>query len=142
MGWFFTHGASRKDIIEYLSRPHRSDLSTHSTVARYFRGNTMYAVHEIKAHDGSKMERYACVYLLQRDKDGWGYKPLEETCGPYYCDMPGKHLDMLTPTDHQWANEWRATCRKRIAARKAKRRKPDVKTYDAGEGCKAIIITP
>ncbi|MCP4126781.1 MAG: hypothetical protein GY753_06935 [Gammaproteobacteria bacterium] len=116
MGSFFTDGASRRDIIDELSEAwtHPETGTTNTTVARYLRGYTMYAVHEIADKDKTKVERYACVYLLMQDRSGWwGYKPLEERCGPCYYDMPKKHLLMLTPTDHKWANEWREACWKK-----------------------------
>lgn len=48
----------------------------------------------------------------------FGYKAMEETCGPCYYDCPKSILDLLTPTDSQWANEWREKCRRQLETKK------------------------
>jgi hypothetical protein len=40
--------------------------------------------------------------------EGWGYKDLDESMGPYYFSCPLKYLDMV-PIDRYGGNaEWRA----------------------------------
>jgi hypothetical protein len=36
---------------------------------------------------------------------------MDETCGPYEKKCPLSILNLLTPTDNEWANEWRKQCR-------------------------------
>lgn len=43
----------------------------------------------------------------------FGYKAMDETAGPCYYDCPKSILDLLTPTDSEWANAWRAKCREK-----------------------------
>lgn len=40
------------------------------------------------------------------------YKDACETSGPFDCQCPKSILDLLTPTDSEWANDWRERCRK------------------------------
>lgn len=47
------------------------------------------------------------------------YKDMDETMGPAYYDAPAKVLDLLSPTDSEYALQWRAACRDTIE-RKAK----------------------
>lgn len=47
------------------------------------------------------------------------YKAMDETVGPNAADAPSKVLDLLTPTTHEFANQWRARCRERINRRRA-----------------------
>lgn len=49
----------------------------------------------------------------------FGYKAISETCGPGNYDCPKGILDLLTPTDSEWANAWRQKCRERLKAKKA-----------------------
>lgn len=49
----------------------------------------------------------------------FGYKDMDESMGPYQSDCPERILDLLTETDSEYANEWRARCRANIAARKS-----------------------
>lgn len=40
----------------------------------------------------------------------FAYKDMDETMGPYNYDCPKSILDLLSPTDNEWANEWRQKC--------------------------------
>ena len=42
-------------------------------------------------------------------KDGsFGYKWMDETYGPYFLNYPKSYFKLLTPTDSEFANQWRA----------------------------------
>lgn len=43
----------------------------------------------------------------------FSYKDMDETCGPCYHDCPNAILDLLSPTDNEYANEWRQKCREK-----------------------------
>ena len=43
----------------------------------------------------------------------FGYKAMDETDGPYYYDCPKSILNLLTPTDNEYANQWRNECREK-----------------------------
>jgi hypothetical protein len=49
------------------------------------------------------------------DKDNFGYKVISETCGPCYYDCPKSILNVLTPTDSAYAQEWRHKCYDNLA---------------------------
>ena len=40
----------------------------------------------------------------------FAYKLMDETEGPCYYDCPKKIIDLLSPIDSEWANEWRKKC--------------------------------
>lgn len=63
---------------------------------------------------------FAMVVVCFTDKGNKGYKEMGESTGPYYWDAPKALLDKLTPTDSDYAIEWRQKCRDRAAARKIK----------------------
>src|SRR3546814_2261595 len=65
--------------------------------------------------NGKGGEIFAIVCLVRwnpRAKDGYifGYKDMDETMGPCEADCPARILDLLTPTDKEYAREWRARC--------------------------------
>lgn len=65
---------------------------------------------------------FAAVCLTSTDmKDyfNFAYKDMDETMGPYKYDCPKGILDLLTPTDNEYANEWRKKCYENIAKKKA-----------------------
>jgi hypothetical protein len=77
----------------------------------------------------SEREVWAVICLVQynpRAADGYifGYKDMDESMGPYECDCPESILDLLTPTDRQYARQWRARCRENAAVRRARAKKP------------------
>ena len=64
---------------------------------------------------------FGVVFLTSTDsKDyfNFSYKDMDETVGPCYYDCPKGILDLLTPTDNEWANNWRSECRKRLEEKK------------------------
>jgi hypothetical protein len=51
------------------------------------------------------------VCLVDTTKTEYGFKYMDETMGPYYTNCPNKILDMLSPTDNEYAIKWRNKCR-------------------------------
>ena len=80
-----------------------------------------YAAVETVRPNGER-EVWAAVFLLNyvpRAKDGFtfGYKDMDETVGPNADNCPARILDLLTPTESQYANDWRNRCRARLERR-------------------------
>lgn len=65
----------------------------------------------------------AFVFLLdyrQADPDyDIGYKDMDESVGPYESECPDRILKLLTPTDHEYAVQWRQRCWDNIARKKS-----------------------
>ena len=86
------------------------------------------AVEQIRIASGER-EVWALIFLVRynpRDREGYifGYNDMEESMGPHECDCPETILDLLTPTDRPYAQQWRARCRAAAAARRARAAKP------------------
>lgn len=93
-------------------------------------GSTYYAAVEKKKTDGTR-EVFAAIFLTcGRSSDGtiWGYKDMDETMGPCQYDCPASILALLTPTEYEYANEWRRKCREKMI-KKAEERKNPPKLY-------------
>ena len=110
MGWYFTYGAYRRDIIREIVEEscHPAD-STHGeclVLAHCCRGNVLWTVHDLPAGEGR--QRYIGCFLLQRGTgDGWGYKPMDEGMGPFYYTCPLSYILLAGPTTHHGTLEWR-----------------------------------
>src|SRR3546814_17645091 len=88
---------------------------------------------------------FAVVCLVRytpRARDGYifAYKDMDETVGPCASKCPASILSLLTPTESQWANAWRARCRTVIAARSTDTAKPQLRggqtiVFDAPTTC-------
>ena len=134
MGWTFTSelrlsGKSKKDYVDGICtwEGERDGVPFKAKPLKsVFVGSTYYAAIERLSEDGS-CEVFAVVFLTSskpNDPDGYtfGYKDMDETVGLCSYDCPASILDLLTPTDHQYAAEWRAACRERakLTGRKLK----------------------
>lgn len=65
-----------------------------------------------------QVQVWAVICLTSTDmKDyfNFSYKDMDESMGPYNYDCPKGILDLLTPTDSEWANNWRQACREHYA---------------------------
>lgn len=130
MGWLFGH-YERSTLVKHLT-----DGNGVKTIKHCLVGNNLWCVHE---HDG---QRWACLYLLRgspRIKDdpyNWGYKDVDETMGPNEISFPYTWLDLLTPIESKYANEWRA----RVKARGEKLQKATIGSKWQGYGHTFEII--
>lgn len=59
------------------------------------------------------------------ERFNFGYKPVGEESGPVEDECPERILDILSPTTHEYARQWRTRCRQRIERRRAR---PSLKT--------------
>ncbi len=128
MGWLFMpslggHRGPREYLDDQFTyeRQGRSSKVLRSALVRM---RTYYAAMEVLA-DGKEREVWACVCLVKynlRDKEGFifGYKDMDEGMGPCERECPAAILDLLTPTENDYALEWRKACRAALAARAAK----------------------
>lgn len=76
--------------------------------------------------DGAR-ETFAIICLVRwnpgaKSGEEFGYKDMTETMGPYNYDCPASILDLLGPPGNDYAAQWRASCRQRLAL--TSRRKP------------------
>lgn len=84
-------------------------------------GSTYYAA--VKSFN--KTNGYECVTAAvcltstnSKDCFNFAYKDMDETCGPYKYDCPKAILDILTPTENEYALEWRKQCYEQLAKKK------------------------
>jgi hypothetical protein len=132
MGWLYMqslggHSGPRQylDAQFTYERPgHRCRVLRSALVGM----RTYYAAVEI-VRSAAEREVTAIVCLVRynpRDREGYvfGYKDMDETMGPCEADCPEPILDLLTPTDREYALAWRERCRANAATRKTLAAKP------------------
>ena len=64
---------------------------------------------------------WGCVMLTSVDNNNYynfNYKDMSEDMGPCCYDCPESILNLLSPTNNEYANEWRKKCRDRIEKKK------------------------
>jgi len=125
MGWTFQE--KPRDVRRYFfdQLSWESDKAINRCLALALKINVCYAAIETTYKDTGRTEVWALVCLLRyvrNPADGFdfGTKDMTEHCGPVQADCPARILDLLTETDDENANEWRARCRENLARRMPK----------------------
>ena len=99
MGWDFTEGYTKADMVAELTKSWGSTTCLKYTV----KGSTMWAVMET---NGAK--RIDCNLLKVDRKFGAGYKGMCESMGPCYYDCPLAYLDEVPAVNEEWRTKVRA----------------------------------
>jgi len=112
MGWLFYNSAHLKPNgqVDKKKEIESGFGEGYSVVKSAMVGSVYYGA--IKKDATGEIFGYIC--LTSSDKKGghnFGYKSMDETCGPNESKCPLSILNLLTPTDSKWANEWRERCR-------------------------------
>jgi hypothetical protein len=71
---------------------------------------------------------FAAIFLTStnsKDYFSFRYKEMDETYGPNCYDCPKSILDLLSPTDNDYAKVWRAKCYEKIEKKKQEKKNPD-----------------
>ena len=110
MGSYYTYGATRKDVIAELTQGFTTEAGTGTQAIKHCaRGNILYVVHE--STTATETYRFIGVYILLKDREGWGYKPMDETMMPYYFNCPVSYIELaeekpkaggLGESSHKW----------------------------------------
>lgn len=125
MGWLYMQSLGRHSGPRaYLYDQFTYETETvRSTVLRsaLVKMRTYYAAVEQIRPDKPR-EVFAAVCLVRynpRDAEGYvfGYKDMTEHMGPCEAECPTAILDLLTPTDAEYAIAWRERCRAAVSAR-------------------------
>ena len=89
-------------------------------------GSTYYAaVKKTIFKTGAEPEKesvFGVVMLTSvnnKDYYNFSYKDIDESAGPGYYDCPKGILDLLTPTEYEWAEKWRERCYENIKRKKS-----------------------
>lgn len=120
MGWLFTQGYTRKDLVEKLTKDWTGEdgktrhCLEHSSNGTY----VLWAVWQV---GNDESDRFIACYLTKNDKGfGWGYKGMSESMGPGYYGCPLRFLDMVPVPDSPYASEWREKVKEYHAKRSRK----------------------
>lgn len=109
MGWWYTRGASKKDVIADLTKTFATANGGESVcLAHKCAGNCLWYVR--KDPSGT----WIGLSLLGSSKDcGWGSKDMDEGMHPYYYSCPLKYLELAPVKCEKWREGVRAYHAKR-----------------------------
>lgn len=114
MGWLFTRGFSKADVIRELTRQEEDETRRRETMTHCVRGTVLWAVVEVTLKQETRRKRFIACYLLRSQRGyGWGYKEMHESMHPYYYSCPLKYLDLVPVANAGWRAEVRTYHRNR-----------------------------
>lgn len=102
MGWTTTRNYPNQTPRDFINI---HVLSTETLVALEVDDTTIYVAYKADS------DVSALVVLREFEDDLVAYKVLEETEGPFEAHASQAFLDVLSPTDNEFATEWRSQCR-------------------------------
>lgn len=144
MGWTSMHATHYKKgkidrkaecdayFMEGLNRGHFNVLKSSMVGSTYYAAVQRMVKYIGKDESGegiyeplpeNERTTFGVVFLTStdaRDYYNFSYKDLDESYGPYSHDCPKGILDLLSPTDNEYANEWRKLCYENIAKKNNK----------------------
>ena len=96
-----------------------------------YSGRTYYAAAQRYDENGQILYVTAIVCLVRWNpnaSDGYvfSYKDLDEESGPVEASCPRSVLELLTPTNHPWALDWRRRCYRSLSMKERKVEDGDV----------------
>lgn len=141
MGWTSYHvGKTYKNGKSFIDRKTECDKmfttdavswKTHEVIGKYellksaMVGSTHYAAVRktifATETDPENVKVFAAITLTRIDnKDyyNFAYKDMDETMGPCEDKCPKTILDLLTPTEYEYAKEWRKRCYENLKKKK------------------------
>lgn len=103
MGWSFLSSCrSKSAIIKHLT-----EECGVKTIAKCVKGNVLWAVQETTKTSTGAPEKFIGCYLLGADQGWWGYKDMDESCGPAYYNCPLAYLEMVEDPKSTYSTGWR-----------------------------------
>ena len=134
MGWTTTYKPKGEPVLDFFIRQGvftwSSDCPNTYRVldSALVNMSTFYAAVEQVNKETRDRKVWAAVILVRHyPKDpryNFGWKDMDESMFPVECSCPERILKLLTPTDHQSSNEWRAACWANIEKRKDRKNLP------------------
>jgi len=126
MGWTYTYKPKNESVFEFFQRRfnYTKYNGSYGKVIDCAVVNlrTAYLAYECYSPENGRVV-VAIVCLLDyvpNDPYNFGYKDMEECCGPYEAECPERILRLLTPTESEWAQKWRDACWKNLANKKVR----------------------
>ena len=134
MGWTSTYKPKGEPILDFFI--HQGVLTWGDDNPNTYRvldsalvnmGTFYAAVEQVNKETGKRIVWAAVILVRHYPKDpryNFGWKDMDESCGPYETKCPERILKLLTPTDNEYALGWRKSCWANIEKRKARKNLP------------------
>lgn len=126
MGWISYHASEyKKGSIDRKAEIEKNfALDSYKVLKSTMVGSTYYAA--VQSDKTKDIFGYVVLTSVNnKDYYNFSYKGISEDMGPYSYDCPPSILKLLTPTENEYAKEWRASCLKKREAKKKLKSLPE-----------------
>ncbi|MDA8140749.1 MAG: hypothetical protein M0036_19045 [Desulfobacteraceae bacterium] len=132
MGWLYTYKPENQSVMQFFKEhfDHETALKKGEVLdCAVVNMRTAYIAYRVTHKDTGRtfVLGVICLINYSRDRYNFGYKDMEEFCGPCEAQCPERILKQLSPLDqiephygtsYEWACAWRERCRENIKNRK------------------------
>lgn len=122
MGWDYCHATEYKNTktgftVDRIAEIRGIFNKRYEVVKDTMKGSVYYGALR-NTESGEVSAVVVLTHTNMKDFFNFGYKLISEDMGPAESECPASILSLLSPTESQWANEWRDRCRKSIEEKK------------------------
>lgn len=115
MGWTYaSYSGGPKGVIDFLFEKEKLVEDSPGIRRQVLKavkvGSVVYAAMELLFDDKPREVIALVIPTNLRHKGEIGWKDMSENMGPVESNCPPSILKLLTPTEHEWAQEWRDRC--------------------------------
>lgn len=105
MGWFYQR-MTKQALIDELLEPYKGEHFDVKTLEHHLCGNQLWVLKDMSDVKGNGRNVVICLYLLDvAGPNNTGYKPMDESMGPFYYDCPVSWLDRAPVLNQKWRDE-------------------------------------
>lgn len=102
MGWYGGYASKKEIELELVPTRIWAD-GTLQTLEFSWQGNCLWMLQEFTPKGGKSDGPFISLALVERRSE-WSYKPMDESCGPFYYSVPKHYLEKATSGIHP---KWR-----------------------------------
>lgn len=116
MGWtgdLWKNPRGKEELKDYFENVLHSSTHNNTIIDYAIRGNVFYAAVDTDGAEVWGLVIHFGYKTTRNKKQTWTeflYKLEDESVGPRAYDCPKRIIRKLTPTESDWANEWRRAC--------------------------------
>jgi len=112
MGWTSIWGASRKDIVEDVTKGSDYNGVIAKCLKKCYKGSSLWTLWEMIKKETGEKHNFICEFMLGKCGDDWGYKDVDESMGPSNESCPilyirDSELVKADDTKRNYAFNWR-----------------------------------
>jgi len=120
MGWDVTQVGSNITTKKYIEYYIKTSYNDSYEIVKIVEGKNNFGekAFYVAAKKKGDNNVFAVVFLTRRKNGSIAVKVIGEAMGPAQIEAPANFIYLLSPTENEWAKQWRADCINRYISTK------------------------